>query len=382
MRRLLPFVCVVIVFDTTLYAALTPLLPHFEHAYHLSKGGVGVLVAAYGVGVLVGAIPGGVIAARHGARGAVLTGLLLVTVASMGVAVAGSYDVLVAARLAQGFGSSLTWAGGLAWLALATPREHRGRALGTAMGAAVFGAMLGPVIGAAASVVGIRAAFITIAGMQAALAVVALGFDSSPPESQPLATVFSALRDRGFLLGLWLMTIPALLFGTLNVLTPLALNVRGFGAVALGGLWVAAAALETVINPWLGRVSDRIGPARPARIALAAATVVSVGLALTEWPPLLVPLVLAAAVSFGALFAPSLTMLSHAAERVGLAQGISFGVMNASWAVGNAVGPAAGGGLAQATRDAVPYLFGAVLCAATLAIWTAAVPAARTEASA
>ena len=107
----------------------------------------------------------------------------------------------------------------------------------------------------------------------------------------------------------------------------------------------------------------------------------SVGLALTEWPPLLVPLVLAAAVSFGALYAPSLTMLSHAAERVGLAQGISFGVMNASWAVGNAVGPAAGGGLAQVTRDAVPYLVGAAICAATLVIWTTAVPAARTEAS-
>jgi MFS family permease len=382
MRRLLPFVCIVVVFDTSLYAALTPLLPHFEHTYHLSKGSVGVLVAAYGVGVLAGAIPGGVIAARRGARGAVLTGLLLVTVASVGVAAAGSYHLLVAARFAQGFGSSLTWAGGLAWLALATPLERRGRALGTAMGAAVFGALLGPVIGAAASVIGVRAAFGTIAGVQAVLAVVALGFDPSPPERQPLATVLAALRDRGFLLGLWLMTIPALLFGTLNVLTPLALDARGFGAVALGGLWVAAAALETVINPWLGRVSDRVGPARPARIALAGATVVSVGLALTEWPPLLVPLVLAAAVTFGALYAPSLTMLSHSAERVGLAQGISFGVMNASWAIGNAVGPAAGGGLAQVTSDAVPYLVGSTLCAATLVIWTAAVPAARTEASA
>jgi MFS family permease len=382
MRRLLPFVCVVVVFDTTLYAALTPLLPHFERAYHLSKGGVGVLVAAYGVGVLAGAIPGGVIAARRGARGAVLAGLLVVAVASLGVALAGSYGVLVAARLAQGFGSSLTWAGSLAWLALATPREHRGRALGTAMGAAVFGALLGPVIGAAASVVGVRAAFAAIAGLQTVLAVVTLGLDPSPPERQPLATVFSALRDRRFLLGLWLMTIPALLFGTLNVLTPLALDRRGFGAVALGGLWVAAAALETVINPWLGRVSDRVGPARPARVALAGATVVSIGLALTEWPPLLVPLVLAAAVTFGALYAPSLTMLSHSAERVGLAQGISFGVMNASWALGNAIGPAAGGGLAQVTRDALPYLLGAAICAATLAIWTAAVPAAQTEASA
>ena len=175
------------------------------------------------------------------------------------------------------------------------------------------------------------------------------------------------------------MTIPALLFGALNVLTPLALDERGFGAVAIGALWLTAAALETVINPWLGRVSDRVGPARPARIALMGGTVVSIGLALTEWPPLLVPLVLAGAVTFGALYSPALTMLSHAAERIGIAQGISFGVMNASWALGNAIGPAAGGGIAQATRDAVPYLIGCRGLRRDLVIWTAALPTARAE---
>jgi MFS family permease len=297
----------------------------------------------------------------------VIAGLVLVTAASVGVALAGSYDLLVAARFAQGFGSSMTWAGGLAWLALATPREHRGRAMGTAMGAAVFGALLGPVLGAAASVVGIRAAFAAVAVLEGLLALVALTFEPSPREPQPLAMVFRAFRDRAFLLGLWLMTIPALLFGTLNVLAPLALDDHGFGAGAIGGLWVAAAAIESGINPWLGRVSDRLGPARPARIALAGSTAVSVGLAVTERAWALVPLIFAAAVAFGSLYAPALTMLSHATERVGLAQGIGFGVMNAAWAVGNAIGPAAGGGLAQLTSDALPYLAGAGICAVTLA---------------
>lgn len=367
MRRLLPFVCVVVVVDTTLYAALTPLLPHFEHTYGLSKSSVGALVAAYGIGVLTGAIPGGLIAARRGARGAVLAGLVVVAVASVGVAVADSYALLVAGRFAQGFGSSLTWAGSLAWLALATPRERRGRAMGTAMGAAVFGALLGPALGAAASLVGVTAGFATIAAIQVALVIVALRLEPSPPEAQPVSMVFSALRDRSYLLGLWLMTIPALLFGTLNVLAPLALDDHGFDAAAIGALWVAAAAIETAINPWLGRVSDRLGPLRPARIALAGSTVVCLGLAATESAWLLVPMLLAAAFAFGSLFSPALTMLSHSAEHVGVAQGVSFGVMNASWAVGNAIGPAAGGGLAQATSDALPYLLGAAVCVATLA---------------
>jgi predicted MFS family arabinose efflux permease len=367
MRRLLPFVCVVVVVDTMLYAALTPLLPHFRDAYGLSKASVGVLVAAYGIGVFAGSIPGGVLASRAGARTAVLWGLSLVAGASVAVALADSYATLVAARFAQGFGSSLTWAGGLAWLALATPRERRGRAMGTAIGAAVFGALLGPVLGAAGSVVGVRAAFATVAGLAAALAVVAFRFPPPPPERHAPSTLGRTLRSRGFLLGLWVITIPALLFGTLNVLAPLALDARGFGAVSIGALWVGAAAIESALNPWLGRVSDRVGTAVPIRAALAASIAVCLGLAATEWPWLLVPLVFAAAIAFGSFYAPGMTLLSHEAENAGLAQGLTFGVMNAAWAIGNAIGPAAGGGLAQTTSDAVPYLVGAGICAATLA---------------
>jgi predicted MFS family arabinose efflux permease len=369
MRRLLPFVCVVVVVDTMLYAALTPLLPHFHREFDLSKSGVGALAAAYGIGVLLGAIPGGVVATWRGARLSVFGGLAGVSIASVGVALANSYGLLFAARFAQGAASSFTWAGALAWLALVTPRERRGQAMGTAMGAAVFGALLGPAVGAAASGIGVRTAFSIVAGATALLAVFAFSFEPSPCEPQPLRAIFGALRDIEFLRGLWLMSLPALLFGTLNVLSPLALDHRGFSGAAIGAVWIASAGLETVLNPWLGRVADRLGPAAPVRVALAASILVSLALAATEWPWLLVPLILAAAIAFGAFYAPALTMLSHSAEKVGLAQGLSFGVMNGAWAIGNAVGPAAGGGLAELTSDAVPYLACAGICAATLVVF-------------
>ncbi|HKP18479.1 MAG TPA: MFS transporter [Gaiellaceae bacterium] len=367
MRRLLPFVCLVVVVDTMLYAALTPLLPHFQRSFDLSKGGVGLLAAAYGIGTFAGAIPGGVVAARFGARTAVLAGLIGVAVTSVGVALAGDFGTLFTARLLQGVASSQTWAGALAWLALATPRERRGRTMGIAMGAAVGGAVLGPVVGAAGSLVGVRAAFATVAGVCAVLAFVGFAFEPSPREVQPARAVFGALRSAEFLRGLWLISLPALLFGTLNVLAPLALDRRGFSAAAIGAVWIGATAIESVVNPWLGRVTDRLGPAAPTRFALAGSTLAAVALAATERPWVLVPLILVTSVAFGGFYAPGLTMLSHAAESVGLAQGLSFGLMNAAWAIGNAVGPAAGGGLAEVTTDAVPYLAAAGICAASFA---------------
>lgn len=70
-------------------------------------------------------------------------------------------------------------------------------------------------------------------------------------------------------------------------------------------------------------------------------------------------------------------IISDGAEGVGIAQGLPFGVMKPCWAVGALVGPAAGGALADATGDAVPYLVMAAICLATLvAAGSRAAPAA------
>ena len=62
-----------------------------------------------------------------------------------------------------------------------------------------------------------------------------------------------------------------------------------------------------------------------------------------------------------------MSLASHRAEAVGLAQGLAFGVVNTAWAFGELVGPTAGGALAESAGDAAPYLVGAALCALTLA---------------
>jgi MFS family permease len=349
--------------DTMLYAALTPLLPHLVH----SKSRAGVLVAAYATGALIGGIPGGVAAVRLGARRAVLVGLTGMGIASVGFAFAHAYPALFAARLLQGLGSGFTWAGAFAWLLSAAPRERRGQLIGTAMGSATFGALFGPVVGAAAALAGRATVFTSLAGLALLLGAMTLRIAAVPQEPLPsLASIAAALRHRRFFAGLALMALPSLLFGVLATLAPLHLSHAGWGAAAIGSIWLTGAALESVQAPLTGRFSDRRGLLLPIRIALAVSVVVSVGLAFGARPAVYAPLVVLASMAYGTLFTPAFILLSEGAEGVGLAQGMAFGLMNAAWALGAMVGPAAGGAIASATGDSVAYLLAAGGCALAL----------------
>jgi MFS family permease len=72
--------------------------------------------------------------------------------------------------------------------------------------------------------------------------------------------------------------------------------------------------------------------------------------------------------AYGVLFTPAFSLIASGAESAGLAQGMGFGVMNAAWAVGAVAGPAAGGAIANATGDWIPFVLAALLCAAALVV--------------
>ncbi len=367
MRRLLLLVAVLVFVDTMLYAALTPLLPHFSHALGLSKLSAGMLVAAYPAGALIGGLPGGAAAARLGPRRAVIVGLVGMGLASVGFAFAGGFWGLFAARLVQGFGSAFTWAGAFSWLLAAAPRDRRGALLGSALGAAVFGALFGPVVGAAAALAGRAAIFSALAGLSVLLIVATLRLEPTPAEHPSAAAIGRAFRNYRFLAGLGLMALPSLLFGILSVLGPLRLAAAGWGAAAIGAVWLVGAGVESVASPFVGRLVDSRGRLLPVRVSLVLGTVLSLGLAAGPRPLVYAPLIVVSAAAIGVLFTPAFALIADAAEHVGLPQGMAFGFMSAAWAAGAFVGPAAGGAIAGATGDWIPFVLAAGLCAAALA---------------
>jgi MFS family permease len=363
-RRLLILVSALVWVDTMLYAALTPLLPRFAHSFHLSKAGVGALVGAYAAGALVGGLPGGAAAARLGARRAVLVGLTLMGLASLGFAFAHGFWPLAAARFVQGCAGAFTWAGAFAWLLAAAPRDRRGEVIGTAMGAAVFGALFGPAVGAAAAYLGRGTVFAALAGLAVVLAVWTLRIEPAPPERPSVGAAAAALRNRYFVAGLALMGLAALLFGVLSTLAPLHLHAAGWGPGAIASVWIDSAVLETAVSPAAGRIVDRRGVRLPIEISAVLGVAVSVGLATGARPLAYVPLIILAGGSYGILFTPAFVAIADGAEQSGLPQGMAFGLMNAAWATGALLGPAAGGAIAAASGDVVPFLISAGLCAA------------------
>jgi MFS family permease len=368
LRRLLVLCGAIVLCDTMFFAALTPLLPEYADEFGLSKTGAGALQAAYPLGVLVGSIPSGYVAARFGVKPTAILALLVIAGTSAIFGYADSIVVLDLARFLQGIGSAFAWTAALAWLIAVAPAQQRGQLIGTVLGVAIAGALFGPALGGIASVLGTGPVFSAVGVVAVGVAVAAFLTDTPPRgERQPISYLWGALHNRRILGGLWLVALPALMFGTLTVLVPLRLSELGFAAVAISAVFVVSGAFEASLSPVVGRLSDRRGKRYPITIGLIAS---AVALTLLPWPqhaPVLAVATVLAACAFGTFWAPAMSLLSDTSERIGLDVAWGFALANLAWAPGQATGAAVGGTLARATTDALPYLLLVGCCLATLA---------------
>ena len=358
----------IVVVDTMFFVALTPLLPAYAEDYGLSRAGAGILQAAYSLGVLVGSIPSGYIAARFGVKPTAIVALLLIAATSIAFGAAGSIETLDVTRFVQGIGSACAWTAAFAWLIAVVHADRRGQSIGTVLGLAIGGALFGPVLGALAAVLGTAPVFSAVGVIALAVAAAALATDApTQSERQSIRRIWEVLFDRRILGGLWLIALPALLFGTLTVLAPLRLSDLGVAALGIAAVFLAATVCEACLSPVMGHLADRRGRRFPITIALLASAAMAAAMPWPRTALVFAACTVLAASAFGIFWAPVMSYLSDTADHIGLEVAWVFALSNLAWAPGQALGAVAGGVLATATSDAVPYLILSTCCLATFA---------------
>lgn len=369
MRRLLLLASAMIFFDVAFFAAIAPLLPEYVDDLGLSKAQAGVLSASYAAGTLIASLPAGYVASRIGPRRAAIVGLLTLGVSSVVFGFAEDIYLLDASRFVQGVAGALIWSGALTWLITAAPEDRRGSVIGTALGTAVAGALLGPALGAVAGAVGTELVFGSVMVITALLALAAarLPEEKHRPEVQSLREVGAVLLSRPVVEAAIFVAVPSVMFGAIEVLVPLRIDDLGgsHGVIAAG--FIVGAALEAMLAPVAGKISDRVGRRTPyvsglticALAMIAIAAVVTLG-------EVLAALVLTS-LGAGLCFAPALTLISDVAEESNLHQGYAAGLSNMAWASGQVIGGIGGGVVASLTGYAAPSLAIAALLAVTVA---------------
>jgi MFS family permease len=377
-RRLVIVIGVVVFVDTMFYAAIAPLLPTLTRQLGLSKLSAGLMTASYPLGTLVGSLPGGMLAARAGPRFTVCSGLGLLACSTFAFGFLNDAVLLDLARFVEGVGGACSWAGGIAWIVAEAPTESRGAQIGAALGAAIGGALFGPVIGTIATATGRGAAFSGVVVIALVLIAVARRLHEQQVASrQGLRELRGSARDRRVLLGMWLVALPAVASGMLNVLGPLRLHHFGAAAAVIGATYLVGAGIEALLSPMIGRWSDRRGRLLPLRLGLLVAGALLACFTLPGSAAQLALLIVATVTALGAFWAPAMAMLADAADATGLNQGLGAALMNLAWAGGQIAGAGGGGALARAAGDAVPMLIATALCAVTLGALSSRLTAAR-----
>lgn len=367
MRRLLILASAMIFIDVAFFAAIAPLLPEYVDHLGLNKAEAGILSAAYAAGTLLGSLPAGFLASRMGPRKTVIHGLILLGIASAVFGFGEQIFLLDAARFIQGIAGALIWSGALTWLITTAPEEKRGSIIGSALGTAVAGALLGPALGAIAGSIGTEPVFSSVLLITLLLAIAASRLpETRAPEQQTLQEVWATLVSRPVLQAAAFVAVPSVMFGAIEVLVPLRIDALGgsHGVIAAG--FIAGAALEAMLAPLAGRLSDKVGRRLPYVAGLSICVVAMITIAVVATLGLVIGGLILTSLGAGLCFAPALTLISDTAEASSLHQGFAAGLSNMAWASGQVIGGIGGGVVASLTGNAAPSLVIATLLALTV----------------
>ena len=353
-------------------------LPSFTEVFDASTSTVVWIALSYQLIVLGLALPMGRLGDQFGNKRVFATGALIYAVGLTSAAAAPGILTLIALRVVQGAGAAMMVSLSLGLVSNAFPPSERGKALGLMASVAGFGLMVGPALGGILldtlgwrSIFWVRAPF-AFAGFAfavvylrdvratadrrtdftgaallfASLVLLAVGLNRGSAEgwTSPLVVLMFPLsaatltafalrsvriespvvdirmfRNRALSLASALMLMAGVSMMAVTFLMPFYLLIaRGLPPATGGLVMLAHPAVFIVLPPFVGRLSDRIGPRVPTALGLglmASALFLFAGLGLHTPLPVVVGILILGGVGASFFQTPNQSVIMSAAPR-------------------------------------------------------------------
>src|SRR5580658_5744708 len=147
----LPWVLIAAILGSTMpfidSTAVNVSLPVLQRELHATTGQTQWVIEGYALFLSALILLGGALGDLYGRRKVFACGVVLFAAASIACALAGSIEMLIAARCIQGIGGALLTPGSLSLISAAYSGEERGRAIGLWSGFSALTSAAGPIIG-------------------------------------------------------------------------------------------------------------------------------------------------------------------------------------------------------------------------------------------
>ena len=131
--------------SATAQQAISVLLPLFFLDLGLGAALASAAVGMRGLGMIAGDLPAGDLAARRGDRFTIVSGLIALSVATLGLVVFSDARILSALMVAYGVATSFYLVGRLSYITDTVPNAERGRVIACLAGLMRLGSLVGPI---------------------------------------------------------------------------------------------------------------------------------------------------------------------------------------------------------------------------------------------
>lgn len=284
-------------------AIVAPVLSLYADSFASSSTLVGMVITVFGVARLFVNYPSGALSQRIGRRPLLLWGLVVIVIGSVGAALAGSIESLLAWRFVQGLGSGIYMSVSYAAMADMTEDDTRGRVMALQQASMWFGIGVGPILGGfLAEYFGLPAPFWAYGAVCAAAALLVwLQLGETREEAyrsasgrgdearaSPQAAAGTPVQLRRNAIFLLMCAISFGLFFTRTasqwLLIPLLAHTRYGMSVDIIGLALAVLAVGTfVMLPMTGNLIDRYGaqPVIVGSLVMTAGALALIALGMT-----------------------------------------------------------------------------------------------------